>query len=150
MKPIHILNGPNLNLLGEREPHIYGRETLADIERRCRETRAAKTHGLLFRQSNHEGQIVDWIHAARADADAIVINAGALTHTSIAIHDALKSFNGPIIELHITNIHRREAFRHHSYIAPAATAVICGLGSRGYDVAVDAAADLKAATTSAA
>lgn len=144
LKPIHVLNGPNLNLLGQREPHIYGFETLADIEARCRETDAALRHGLIFRQSNHEGQIIDWIHAARNEADAIIINAGALTHTSLAIHDALKTFSGPIIELHITNVHRREAFRHHSYIAFAATGVICGLGSEGYDLAIEAASRLAA------
>lgn len=149
LKPIYVLNGPNLNLLGEREPHIYGYETLADIEERCRGTDAGLRHGLVFRQSNHEGQIIDWIHQARQEADAIVINAGALTHTSIAIHDALKTFAGPIIELHIANVHRREAFRHHSYIAFAATGVICGLGSDGYDLAIEAAARLTAKASAA-
>lgn len=143
-KPIYVLNGTNLNLLGEREPHIYGYTTLADIEASCRKTEAAKHHGLVFRQSNHEGTLIDWIHEARKEASAIVINAGALTHTSIAIHDALKAFAGPIIELHITNVHRREEFRHHSYISFAATAVICGLGPQGYDVAVEQAARLVA------
>ncbi|AOF92789.1 type II 3-dehydroquinate dehydratase [Sinorhizobium sp. RAC02] len=141
-KPIYVLNGTNLNLLGEREPHIYGYTTLADIEARCHETGAASAHGLVFRQSNHEGVLIDWIHEARREAAAIVINAGALTHTSIAIHDALKAFAGPIIELHITNVHRREPFRHHSYISFAATAVICGLGAEGYAVAVEQAARL--------
>jgi len=143
-KPIYVLNGTNLNLLGEREPHIYGYTTLADIEASCRKTEAASTHGIVFRQSNHEGVLVDWIHEARQEGSAIVINAGALTHTSIAIHDALKAFSGPIIELHITNVHRREEFRHHSYISFAATAVICGLGPHGYDVAVEHAARLVA------
>ena len=143
-RPIYVLNGTNLNLLGEREPHIYGHTTLADIEASCRRTDAAARHGIVFLQSNHEGQIIDWIHEARREADAIVINAGALTHTSVAIHDALKSFAGPIIELHITNVHQRESFRHHSYISFAATAVICGLGPEGYDVAVDEAARLAA------
>ncbi len=142
-KPIYVLNGPNLNLLGEREPHIYGYTTLADIEANCNGTAAAK-HGIVFRQSNHEGALVDWIHEARREGDAIVINAGALTHTSIAIHDALKAFSGPVIELHITNVHRRETFRHHSYISFAATAVICGLGAEGYVVAVEQAARLAA------
>lgn len=145
LKPIYVLNGTNLNLLGEREPDIYGYTTLADIEASCRKTAAAEAHGLVFRQSNHEGAIVDWIHEARSGGEAIVINAGALTHTSIAIHDALKAFAGPIIELHITNVHRREAFRHHSYISFAATAVICGLGAEGYAVAVEQAARLAAA-----
>jgi 3-dehydroquinate dehydratase-2 len=143
-KPIYVLNGSNLNLLGEREPHIYGTTTLADIETLCADTATAKTHGIVFRQSNHEGQIIDWIHKARHEADAIVINAGAFTHTSLAIHDALKAFSGPVIELHITNVHQREAFRHHSYISFAATAVICGLGPEGYAIAVDAAAMLAA------
>jgi len=143
-KPIYVLNGSNLNLLGEREPHIYGHTTLADVEADCRRTAAAEAHGIVFRQSNHEGQIIDWIHEARHEADAIVINAGAFTHTSLAIHDALKTFAGPIIELHVTNVHRREAFRHHSYIALAATAVICGLGPGGYATAVDSAARLVA------
>jgi 3-dehydroquinate dehydratase-2 len=143
-KPIYVLNGSNLNLLGEREPHIYGTTTLADIEAMCGRTATAKTHGIVFRQSNHEGQIIDWIHEARHAADAIVINAGAFTHTSLAIHDALKAFSGPIIELHITNVHQREAFRHRSYISFAATAVICGLGPEGYAIAMDAAAMLAA------
>lgn len=141
-KPIYVLNGCNLNLLGEREPHIYGHTTLADIEASCGGTVAAETHGIVFRQSNHEGQIIDWIHEARREADAIVINAGAFTHTSLAIHDALKTFSGPIIELHITNVHQREAVRHHSYISFAATAVMCGLGPEGYGIAVNAAAML--------
>jgi 3-dehydroquinate dehydratase-2 len=141
-KPIYVLNGSNLNLLGEREPHIYGHTTLADIEAMCDRSAAADSHGIIFRQSNHEGQIIDWIHEARREADAIVINAGAYTHTSLAIHDALKAFAGPIIELHITNVHQREAFRHHSYISFAATAVICGLGPEGYTIAADAAAML--------
>ena len=141
-KPIYVLNGSNLNLLGEREPHIYGHTTLTDIEDICGRTAAAGRHGIAFRQSNHEGQIIDWIHEARREADAIVINAGAFTHTSLAIHDALKAFSGPIIELHITNVHRRETFRHHSYISFAATAVMCGLGPEGYGIAVDAAAML--------
>lgn len=143
-KPIYVLNGTNLNLLGEREPHIYGYTTLADIEAICLATPAAVAHGIVFRQSNHEGVLIDWIHEARRAADAIVINAGALTHTSIAIHDALKAFAGPVIELHITNVHRREPFRHHSYISFAATAVICGLGAEGYAVAVEQAARLVA------
>ncbi len=143
-KPIYVLNGPNLNLLGEREPHIYGYTTLADIEANCNRTAAAAKRGIVFRQSNHEGALVDWIHEARREGDAIVINAGALTHTSIAIHDALKAFSGPVIELHITNVHRRETFRHHSYISFAATAVIYGLGVEGYHVAVEQAARLAA------
>jgi 3-dehydroquinate dehydratase-2 len=144
MKPIFVLNGSNLNLLGQREPHIYGSTTLADIEAMCRACPAGEKHGIVFRQSNHEGQLIDWIHEARQSAGAIVINAGAFTHTSIAVHDALKTFEGPIIELHITNVHRRESFRHHSYISFAATGVICGLGPDGYELAIEAAARLVA------
>lgn len=146
MKPIFVLNGSNLNLLGQREPHIYGRTTLADIETMCHGSPAGRKHRVVFRQSNHEGELIDWIHEARHAADAIVINAGAYTHTSLAIHDALKTFEGPIIELHITNVHRRESFRHHSYISFAATGVICGLGPDGYELALEAAARLVAKT----
>jgi len=139
---IDILNGPNLNLLGVREPQIYGHQTLADIEEACR--RAATGHGLeiTFRQSNLEGQIIDWIQEARGAAAAIIINPAGFTSTSIAILDALKTFEGPIVEVHLSNIHRREAYRHHSYISLAATGVICGLGARGYLLALDALADL--------
>jgi 3-dehydroquinate dehydratase-2 len=139
---IDILNGPNLNLLGVREPQIYGHQTLADVEQLCR--RFAKTRDLeiAFRQSNHEGQIIDWIQEARAAAAAIIINPAGFTSTSIAILDALKTFEGPIIEVHLSNIHRREAFRHHSYVSLAATGVICGLGTHGYVLALEAIADL--------
>ena len=137
-----ILNGPNLNLLGVREPAIYGHQTLADIEAACR--RCADVHGLgiEFRQSNHEGQLIDWIQEARGQAAAIVINPAGFTNTSIAILDALKMFEGPIVEVHLSNIHRREAFRHTSYISLAATGVICGLGARGYLLALDAIAEM--------
>jgi 3-dehydroquinate dehydratase-2 len=139
-----ILNGPNLNLLGVREPSIYGHQTLADIEAECR--RAGEAHGLAieFRQSNHEGQLVEWIQAARGEAAAIVINPAGYTNTSIAILDALKMVDGPIVEVHLSNIHRREAFRHTSYISLAATGVICGLGARGYLLALDAIASMLA------
>jgi 3-dehydroquinate dehydratase-2 len=139
-----ILNGPNLNLLGVREPAIYGHQTLADIEADCR--RLADERGLAidFRQSNHEGQLIEWIQAARGEAAAIVINPAGYTNTSIAILDALKMFEGPIVEVHLSNIHRREAFRHTSYISLAATGVICGLGARGYLLALDAIADMLA------
>jgi 3-dehydroquinate dehydratase-2 len=141
-KTIYILNGPNLNLLGTREPEIYGHETLADIEGRAR-TRAS-SHGLelVFRQSNHEGELVTWIQEARAQAAALILNAGAYTHTSVAILDALKTLSIPAIELHLSNPHRRESFRHHSYVAPGSTAVIAGFGPSGYALAVDAAAGL--------
>ncbi len=137
---ILILNGPNLNLLGSREPTIYGRTTLADIERDC--TDAA--HGLGFsadcRQSNHEGTLVDWIHEAQAEHAGIVLNAGAYTHTSIALHDAIAGVRLPVIEVHISNIYRREAFRHRSLIAPVAVGSIVGFGAFGYRLALEALA----------
>ena len=135
---IDILNGPNLNLLGVREPEIYGHQTLADIEQLCRRFAAGRGLEVMFRQSNHEGQIVDWIHEARLEAAAIVINPAGFTSTSIAILDALKTFEGPIVEVHLSNIHQRESFRHHSYVSLAATGVICGLGAHGYLLALDA------------
>lgn len=139
---ILVVNGPNLNLLGEREPAVYGRTTLADIEKSCR--RRAKTLGLAvdFRQSNDEGELVTWIQEARAGHAAIVINAGAYSHTSIAILDALQAFAGPIIEVHLSNIYRRETFRHHSHVSAAARGVICGLGPTGYLLALEALAEL--------
>jgi 3-dehydroquinate dehydratase-2 len=137
-----ILNGPNLNLLGVREPSIYGHQTLADVEADCRRFAEARGLAIDFRQSNHEGQLIDWIQAARDEAAAIVINPAGYTNTSIAILDALKMFDGPIVEVHLSNIHRREAFRHTSYISLAATGVICGLGARGYLLALDAIAGL--------
>ncbi|MBI1393034.1 MAG: type II 3-dehydroquinate dehydratase [Alphaproteobacteria bacterium] len=134
-----ILNGPNLNLLGAREPEIYGARTLADIETDC--TAHAAKLGLRtdFRQSNHEGALVDWLHEAGATAVAAIINAGAYSHTSIALHDAIKSIPIPVIEMHLSNIHAREAFREQSLTARAATAVICGFGADGYLLALDAA-----------
>jgi 3-dehydroquinate dehydratase II len=137
---ILILNGPNLNLLGQREPGIYGRTTLAEIEAMCRAV--AGVHPLVFRQSNFEGELVGWIHEATDDGAGIVINPAALSFTSIAILDALKMFSGPIVELHISNIHRREAIYHKSLVSTVATAVIAGLGARGYPVAVRAILDL--------
>jgi 3-dehydroquinate dehydratase II len=139
---IDILNGPNLNLLGVREPQIYGHQTLADLEELCRRFAAGRGLEITFRQSNHEGQIIDWIHEARLEAAAIVINPAGFTTTSIAILDALKTFEGPIVEVHLSNIHRRESFRHHSYVSLAATGVICGLGAHGYLLALDAIAGL--------
>ncbi len=135
---ILVLNGPNLNLLGVREPETYGRETLADIEELCLERAAALGLAIDFRQSNHEGQLVDWIQEARQTADGIVLNAGAYTHTSIAILDALRSADVPVIEVHLSNIFRREAYRHHSYVSEAAQGVICGFGSQGYTLALEA------------
>ncbi|WP_128255094.1 type II 3-dehydroquinate dehydratase [Falsirhodobacter deserti] len=133
---IFVLNGPNLNLLGKRQPEIYGHETLADVEARC--TDVARDLGLTLRflQSNHEGQLVDWIHEARDAARGILINAGAYTHTSVAILDALNAFDGPVIELHISNTHAREGFRHHSFLAARANGVIAGFGTQGYELAL--------------
>jgi 3-dehydroquinate dehydratase II len=137
---ILVLNGPNLNLLGLREPEIYGHETLSDIEEACLESAAALDLTVDFRQSNHEGQLVDWIHEARQTADGIVLNAGALSHTSIAILDALNAAALPVIEVHLSNIYRREEFRHNSFVSRAARGVICGLGGQGYELALTALA----------
>lgn len=133
---VFILNGPNLNLLGKREPHIYGSETLADVEADCR--RLAGTFGIdiRFHQSNREYEIIDWIHEARDAASAIIINPAAFTHTSVAILDALKMFEGPVIEVHISNVHQREEFRHHSYVSAVAKAVMAGFGTHGYQLAL--------------
>src|SRR5438477_12097191 len=139
---IYILNGPNLNLLGVRDPSIYGRDTLADIEERCLARAAALDLEIDFRQTNHEGQLVDWIQEARESADGIILNAGALTHTSVAVLDALFAAELPVIEVHLSNIFRRESFRHHSYVSLAATGVISGLGAQGYERALDALATL--------
>ena len=140
-KRILILNGPNLNLLGVREPATYGADTLADVEKLC--ATEAKAHGLTidFRQSNHEGELVTWIQEARGTADAVIINPAAYSHTSVAIHDALRMLEVPIVEVHLSNIHAREAFRHHSYVSAVATAVICGLGPQGYRLAIAALAE---------
>jgi 3-dehydroquinate dehydratase-2 len=148
-KPILILNGPNLNLLGTREPHIYGSTTLTEVEAMCRRRAEARGLTIAFHQSNSEAQIIDWIHGAIEGADGIIINPAAFTHTSVAILDALKMVKAPIIELHISNPHQREAFRHHSYVTYAATGLICGLGVNGYPLAVEAMADLIAARAQA-
>ena len=134
-KTIYVLNGPNLNLLGKREPEIYGAETLEDVERRCAAV-AADGFGIRLLQSNYEGQIVDWIHEAREAACGIVINPAALTHTSVAVLDALNTFDGPVIEVHISQVHKRETFRHHSYVSHRADGVVAGLGIEGYEAAV--------------
>ena len=140
--PVYVLNGPNLNLLGTREPEIYGRATLADIEKAT--AARAKQLGLkiVFRQSNHEGELVDWIHEALTKGSGVIINAGAYSHTSIALHDALKALDTPTIEVHLSNPKRRESFRHHSYVSEVAKGVIFGLGSIGYVLAVEAMAEL--------
>jgi len=140
--PVYILSGPNLNLLGQREPQIYGRMTLADAENLAAKSAQALGLAIVFRQSNHEGELVDWIQEARTAASALILNAGALTHTSIALYDALKAFPGPIVEVHVSNPFAREEFRRHSYVSLAATGVICGLGIAGYGFAVQAVAQL--------
>lgn len=144
-KPIFLLNGPNLNLLGLRQPEVYGSATLDDVNEAC--TALAGELGLTMRchQSNHEGQLIDWIHQARGEAAGIILNPGAFTHTSIAILDALNSFEGPVLEVHISNIHRREAFRHHSYVSLRADGVIAGFGIEGYLLALRRMASLTAA-----
>ena len=139
---IAVLNGPNLNLLGLREPDLYGRATLDDVEALCAQTGEALGLALDFRQTNAEGELISWVQECRGYAAGIVINPAAYTHTSIALLDALLSFEQPVIEVHITNIHRREAFRHHSYVSRAATGIICGFGVRGYALALEAMADL--------
>lgn len=134
---IYVLNGPNLNLLGKRQPEIYGRETLADVEAAAIETAKAEGLSVRFLQSNAEHQLIDWIHEAREDAVAIVINPGAYTHTSVAILDALNTFEGPVMEVHISNVHKREEFRRHSYVSLRADGVIAGCGTQGYLLAIE-------------
>jgi len=146
---ILVVNGPNLNMLGVREPAVYGRDRLADIEKLCRKAGRAFALAIDFRQSNHEGEIVGWLQEARSSHAGIVINAGAYTHTSIAILDALQLTELPVIEVHLSNIFRREEFRHHSYVSLAARAVICGLGPTGYRLALEALADLLGTTKEA-
>ena len=141
MKKILVLNGPNLNLLGTREPAVYGRETLADVERLCRDEGARLGVVVECRQSNHEGDLVDWIHeagraTAAGDTMGVVLNAGAYTHTSVALHDAIKGAGVPVIELHISNVHAREEFRHHSVISPVARGIVVGFGVPGYSLAI--------------
>lgn len=149
-KTVFVLNGPNLNLLGKREPAVYGVQTLADVQTLC--AAACQRHGwdLRFHQSNHEGALVDWIHEAgrlhaAGELAGVVLNAGAYTHTSIALHDAVKGTGVTLIELHISNVHAREPFRHHSYLAAAAKGVMCGFGVLGYGLAIDGLAQLQQA-----
>jgi len=149
MKKILVLNGPNLNLLGTREPAVYGAETLADVERLCKEEADKLGLEVDCRQSNHEGQLIDWIHEAGREIAAgnllgVVFNPGAFTHTSIALHDAIKGANATVIELHISNVHARETFRHRSYISPAARGIIVGFGVQGYAIAIAALARVAA------
>ena len=145
MRRVLILNGPNLNLLGVREPHIYGTTTLDDIQERCETWARQVGVAITFRQSNHEGELVDHIQAARRDADAIIINPAGYSFTSVAIVDALKAFEGPVIEVHISNIHRRDEIHRHSIISTAATGVICGLGLHSYLAAIKVIAELEPA-----
>jgi 3-dehydroquinate dehydratase II len=139
---VYILNGPNLNLLGKRQPHIYGAETLADVERDCRALATELGLEIRFHQSNREYELIDWIHQARETAAGIVINPAAFTHTSIAILDALNTFDGPVAEVHISQVHKREAFRHHSYVSHRADAVLAGCGTEGYRLALRRVATL--------
>ncbi len=142
MPTVYVLNGPNLNLLGQRQPEIYGSTTLADIEADCRALGAELGVDIVFFQSNHEGAIIDKIHEARLNAQAIVINPAAFTHTSVAILDALNTFDGPVIEVHISNVHKRDSFRHHSYVSLRADGVMAGFGTHGYALALRHAAKL--------
>jgi 3-dehydroquinate dehydratase-2 len=133
---VYVLNGPNLNLLGKRQPQIYGHETLADVEASCREAAAELLLELRFHQSNREYEIIDWIHEARETAGGLAINPGAFTHTSVAILDALNACEFPVLEVHISNIHKRETFRHHSYVSLRADGIIAGFGTQGYTLAL--------------
>ena len=137
MKPIYILNGPNLNLLGLREPTVYGQETIGDLEMRCAAKGKSLGLQIVFRQTNTEGELISWIHEAQNKAAGIIINGAAYTHTSVALHDALKAVNIPTIEVHLSNVYAREPFRHHSYISPVAQGVICGFGGQSYELALD-------------
>ena len=139
---VRVLNGPNLNLLGTREPAIYGSETLADVAERCRQAGERLGLAIDFRQSNAEHQLIDWLHEARERVHGIVINPAAYTHTSVALADALKAIDKPVIEVHISNVHKREAFRHHSYVSPIAEAIIVGCGTQGYVLALERMAEV--------
>jgi 3-dehydroquinate dehydratase-2 len=143
-KPIYVLSGPNLNLLGVREPDIYGRATLSEIKALCEARAAAKGREVVFRQSNHEGELIDWVQEARDLAGALVINAAGYGHTSVALHDALKTLAIPVIDCHLSNPAAREAFRHASYVSIAATGVVSGFGPMSYELAVEAACGLAA------
>ena len=144
---VYVLNGPNLNMLGVREPEIYGNETLADLRLRTEKAAAACGLEVEFRQSNVEGEIVNWVQEARGKAQGIIINAGGYTHTSVAILDALQAVGLPVVEVHLSNIFRRDQFRQHSYVSLAATGLICGLGAKGYELAIEAMADILSKST---
>ncbi len=148
-KPLFILNGPNLNLLGAREAHIYGSDTLADIEAACATRAGAAGLAIDFRQTNHEGALIDWLHEGAAKASVIILNAGAFTHTSVALYDAVKAIATPVIEVHLSNPAAREAFRHASFVSPVARGVIAGFGALGYLLAIDAAAAITSGAPSA-
>ncbi|PXA85302.1 3-dehydroquinate dehydratase [Caulobacter sp. D5] len=142
VKPIHVLSGPNLNLLGTREPEIYGKDTLDDVRKRCEARAAAKGLSVVFRQSNHEGVLIDWVQEARTEASALVINPAGYGHTSIALLDALKTLNIPVIECHLSNPAAREEFRRHTFVSLAATGLVSGFGAASYELAIEAAAGL--------
>jgi 3-dehydroquinate dehydratase-2 len=142
VKPIHVLSGPNLNLLGTREPEIYGKDTLDDVRARCEARAAARGLSVVFRQSNHEGVLIDWVHEARLEACALVINPAGYGHTSIALLDALKALNIPIVECHLSNPAAREDFRRHTFVSLAATGIVSGFGAASYELAIEAAAGL--------
>jgi 3-dehydroquinate dehydratase-2 len=142
LQPVFVLNGPNLNMLGVREPQVYGPATLADIERACAPVAAGLGLDARWRQTNHEGQLIDWLHEAHASARAVVLNPGGLTHTSVALRDAVASISPPVFEVHLSNTAAREPFRHHSYLTPVAKGVIAGFGGLGYELALRAAAHL--------
>jgi len=146
MKPIYILNGPNLNLLGLREPNIYGQETIADLEARCVAKAKSLGQQIVFRQTNTEGELINWVHEAQNKACGIIVNGAAYTHTSVALHDALKAVNIPTVEVHLSNVYAREPFRHHSYISPVAHGVICGFGGQSYELALDGIAQILKST----
>ncbi|WP_236176072.1 type II 3-dehydroquinate dehydratase [Pseudomonas qingdaonensis] len=150
MKTLLVLNGPNLNMLGLRQPEVYGRETLADVQALCHSAGQRLDLNIEFHQTNHEGQMIDWIHQARGRVAGIVINPGAWTHTSVAIHDALFAAEVPVIEVHISNVHKREAFRHHSYVSLVAQAVLAGFGTHGYVLAINHFAHLQRTAQGAA
>lgn len=145
-KPVYVLNGPNLNLLGSREPHIYGTATIDDVRRLCEARAAALGHGLVFRQTNREGELIDWVQEARDAASALVINPAGYGHTSIALLDALKLLAIPIVECHLSNPAAREEFRRSTYVSLAATGVVSGFGAKSYELALEAAAGLLAST----
>jgi 3-dehydroquinate dehydratase-2 len=144
-KPIYVLNGPNLNLLGVREPAVYGSDTLADVERRCQARAARLNVAVVFRQTNSEGELIDWLQEAREHAGAVVLNAAAYGHTSVALHDAIRAIGVPVVDCHLSNTAAREPFRHHSYVTAAAAGVVAGFGPLSYDLALEAAAHLAAA-----